>query len=319
MTDLDRRTFLGAAAAGIAVAKAGPTHAETASMTDATTKTHAVDMPAFVDHSHLTVVDLPTTSAFYQKVMGLSVLDTSASGETLGVAGRPLLTLTTGSNAARAPRNAPGLFHTAFLVPNRKELGRWLAHAAHNNVQLTGASDHLVSEAIYLDDPEGNGIEIYRDRDRSEWTYVSDGTVKMATNRLDLQALYDEAPKDGWTQQENGTVIGHIHLQVSDIPEANAFFNGVLGLDIMTSYPGASFFATGKYHHHVAANVWNSRGQPKRQTGMTGLADYTIRFNDKAKLDAAVAKLDELALATTRSGDTVSLIDPWGIGLKLSA
>ena len=317
MTDLDRRTFLGAAAAGIAAGKAGPIRAETAPMTS--TATHAVDMPAFVDHSHLTVIDLPMLSAFYQKVMGLSVLETSASGETLGVAGRPLLTLTTGGNAARAPRNAPGLFHTAFLVPNRKELGRWLAHAAHNNVPLTGASDHLVSEAIYLDDPEGNGIEIYRDRDRSEWTYVPDGTVKMATNRLDLQALYDEAPKDGWTQQENGTVIGHIHLQVSDIPEANAFFNGVLGLDIMARYPGASFFATGKYHHHVAANVWNSRGQPKRQTGMTGLADYTIRFNDKAKLDAAVAKLDELALATTRSGDTVSLVDPGGIGLKLSA
>ena len=317
MTDLDRRTFLGAAAAGIAAGKAGPIRAETAPMTS--TATHAVDMPAFVDHSHLTVIDLPMLSAFYQQAMGLSVLEKAASGETLGVAGRPLLTLTTGGNAARAPRNAPGLFHTAFLVPNRRELGRWLAHAAHNNVPLTGASDHLVSEAIYLDDPEGNGIEIYRDRDRAEWTYVPDGTVKMATHRLDLQALYDEAPKDGWNGQENGTVIGHIHLQVSDIPEADAFFQGVLGLDIMARYPGASFFATGKYHHHVAANVWNSRGQPKRQGGMSGLADYTIRFNDKAKLDAAVQKLDALSIATTRSGDTVSLVDPWGIGLKLAA
>ncbi|MDC7261325.1 VOC family protein [Shinella sp. HY16] len=317
MTDLDRRTFLGAAAAGIAATRAGPSRAETAPMNDM--NSHAIDMPAFVDHSHLTVIDLPMLSAFYQKVMGLSVLDTSASGETLGVAGRPLLTLTTGSNAARAPRNAPGLFHTAFLVPNRRELGRWLAHAAHNNVPLTGASDHLVSEAIYLDDPEGNGIEIYRDRDRAEWTYVPDGKVKMATNRLDLQALYDEAPKDGWTGQENGTAIGHIHLQVSDIPEADAFFRDVLGLDIMASYPGASFFATGKYHHHVAANVWNSRGQPKRQTGMTGLSDYTIRFNDPAKLETALKKLDELSIATTREGDTVSLVDPWGIGLKLSA
>ncbi len=320
MTDLDRRTFLGAAAAGIAASKAGPIRAETASMTDTTSQpSHAVNMPAFVDHSHLTVVDLPMLSAFYQQAMGLTVIEKSASGETLGVAGRPLLTLTTGSNAARAPRNAPGLFHTAFLVPNRKELGRWLAHAAQNNVPLTGASDHLVSEAIYLDDPEGNGIEIYRDRDRAEWSYGPEGTVKMATHRLDLQALYDEAPKDGWTGQENGTVIGHIHLQVSNIPEANAFFHDVLGLDIMTTYPGASFFATGKYHHHVAANVWNSSGQPKRQAGMTGLADYTIRFNDPAKLDGALKKLDDMAIATTRSGDTVSLVDPWGIGLNLSA
>ena len=283
------------------------------------TSTHAVDMPAFVDHSHLTVIDLPMVSSFYQKAMGLSVLEKSASGETLGVAGRPLLTLTTGSNAARAPRNAPGLFHTAFLVPDRKELGRWLAHAAHNNIALTGASDHLVSEAIYLDDPEGNGIEIYRDRDRSEWTYVPDGTVKMATNRLDLQALYDEAPKDEWAGQESGTVIGHLHLQVSDIPQADAFFQGILGLDVMARYPGASFFASGKYHHHVAANVWNSRGKPKRETGMTGLADYTIRFNDPARLETAVKKLDELAIPTTRADGAVSLVDPWGIGLKLSA
>ena len=320
MTDLDRRTFLGAAAGGIAAAGAGASHAETASMTDQTTsQDHAVDMPAFVDHAHLTANDLPMLSAFYQTAMGLSVIEAAPSGETLGVAGRPLLTLTTDRTAARAPRNAPGLFHTAFLVPDRRELARWLAHAAHNGVPLTGASDHLVSEAIYLDDPEGNGIEIYRDRDRSEWTYVPDGTVKMATNRLDLQALYDEAPKDGWQGQADGTAIGHIHLQVSDIPEADAFFRDVLGLDVMARYPGASFFATGKYHHHVAANVWNSRGQPKRHAAMTGLADYTIRFNDPAKLAAAVRKLDEMAIPTTRSGDTVSLVDPWGIGLRLSA
>ncbi len=316
MTDLDRRTFLGAAA-GIAAAQALPVRAENSTMTQPAT--HALDMPAFVDHSHLTVVDLPMVSAFYRKVMGLSVLDGTTSGETLGVAGRPLVTLTTGARAARAPRTAPGLFHTAFLVPSRAELGRWLAHAAHNNVPLTGASDHLVSEAIYLDDPEGNGIEIYRDRDRSEWTYAADGTVKMATQRLDLQALYDEAPKDGFSAQADGTAIGHIHLQVSDIPEADAFFRDVLGLDLMARYPGASFFATGKYHHHVAANVWNSRGQPKRESGMTGLSDYTIRFNDAGKLAAATAKLDEMGIATTRTGDTVSLTDPWGIGLRLAA
>jgi catechol 2,3-dioxygenase len=321
MTELDRRTFLGVAAAGLAGTSAVPSRAETSEMTDSTltASSHAVDMPAFVDHSHLNVIDLPMTAEWYRRVMGLSSIDKSASGETLGVAGRPLLTLTTGSNAARAPHNAPGLFHTAFLVPDRQELGRWLAHVAHNKVPLTGASDHLVSEAIYLDDPEGNGIEIYRDRDRSEWTYVPDGTVKMATNRLDLQALYDEAPKDTWGGQADGTVIGHIHLQVSDIPQADAFFRDILGLDIMARYPGASFFASGKYHHHVAANVWNSRGQPKRNDRMTGLSDYTIRFNDPAKLEAAVKKLEEFEIATTRENGAISLIDPWGIGLRLSA
>ncbi len=117
------------------------------------------------------------------------------SGQTLGVAGRPLLTLTEAKGAAPQPRQAPGLFHTAFLVPDRPALAAWLAHAAHAGVALQGASDHLVSEAIYLADPEGNGIEVYRDRSRADWTYLPDGKVAMATERLDLQALYDEADK----------------------------------------------------------------------------------------------------------------------------
>ncbi|MFD1327563.1 VOC family protein [Mycoplana ramosa] len=280
---------------------------------------HAVNMPAHVDHSHLVVTDLPLTSDWYQKVMGLSVLDKSASGQTLGVGGRPLLTLTTEGNAARASRRTPGLFHNAFLVPSRKELSRWVAHAAHSGVRLTGASDHLVSEAIYLDDPEGNGIEIYRDRGRDEWHYLDDGMVEMATLPLDLQKLYDEAPKDAWTGLSEDSAMGHIHLQVSDIPQADAFFRDVLGLDLMARYPGASFFASGKYHHHIGANVWNSRGAAKREPHMTGLADYTIRFSDAAGLQKAVQKLDELEIATAREAGVVSLIDPWGIGLKLSA
>ncbi|MCZ4089933.1 VOC family protein [Sinorhizobium psoraleae] len=279
---------------------------------------HAVAMPANVDRSHLVVQDLPMVSAWYQRIMGLTPIETGAKGETLGVAGRPLLTLTTESDAAKAPRNAPGLFHTAFLVPDRRELGHWLAHAARNNIRLQGASDHLVSEAIYLADPEGNGIEIYRDRSRSEWNYQPDGMVAMSTLPLDLQALYDEAPKGNWNSLAEGTTIGHIHLQVSDIPQADAFFRDVLGLDLMARYPGASFFASGKYHHHVAANIWNSRGASKRQHNMTGLADYTIRFSDAAKLATALAKLDELEMAVTRQGDVHSLVDPWGIGLKLS-
>ena len=280
---------------------------------------HAANMPAHVDHSHLVVTDLQSTSDWYQKVMGLSVLERSASGHTLGVAGRPLLTLTTDGNAARASRRTPGLFHNAFLLPSRRELSRWLAHIAHGGVRLTGASDHLVSEAIYLDDPEGNGIEVYRDRGRDEWHYLPDGTVEMATLPLDLQKLYDEAPKDAWTGLAEDSAMGHIHLQVSDIPQADAFFRDVLGLDLMARYPGASFFASGKYHHHIGANVWNSRGAAKREPHMTGLSDYTVRFSDAAGLQKAVQKLDELEIPTTRDGSVVSLIDPWGIGLKLSA
>ncbi|MBP1843850.1 catechol 2,3-dioxygenase [Rhizobium petrolearium] len=279
----------------------------------------ALTRPAHVRAAHLIVSDLAAVSDFYRKIIGLQVIEKTPSGEVLGVRGQPLLTLTTGTGVSRAPRNAAGLFHTAFLVPDRQELAHWLAHAAHNNVQLDGASDHLVSEAIYLSDPEGNGIEVYRDRKPEEWTYHPDGTVAMATERLNLQELYNSAPKQSWNGMADGTAIGHIHLQVGDIPEADAFYRDVLGLKIMARYPGASFFATGDYHHHIAANIWNSRGAKAREGNMTGLSDYTVRFNDKAALDSAVAALDAQEIATTKTAEGFSLRDPWGIGLTLAA
>ncbi|CAH0258069.1 Catechol-2,3-dioxygenase [Agrobacterium fabrum] len=144
-------------------------------------KQFALTRPAYVGQAHLVVHDLPRVSDFYQKIIGLSVLEKNPSGEVLGVNGQPLLTLSTSDTAERAPRNAAGLFHTAFLMPSRNDLAHWLAHAAHHNIQLQGASDHLVSEAIYLADPEGNGIEVYRDRSPDEWSYQPDGTVEMAT------------------------------------------------------------------------------------------------------------------------------------------
>lgn len=285
---------------------------------------HPLAMPAFVDHARLVVRDLPLVSSWYQSVMGLSLIERHPSGETLGVAGRPLLTLTTAGTAITAPRNAPGLFHTAYLVPDRPALARWLAHAARHQVPLQGASDHLVSEAIYLADPEGNGIEVYRDRPRADWTTLPDGMVKMATLPLDLQTLYDEGvalsrSQATWGGMEAGTSLGHLHLQVSDLPQANGFFRDVLGLDLISTYPGASFFSTGRYHHHIAANIWNARNAPRRTADMTGLGTYAIRFNDAAALQSALAALDRLEIPTTRNGDTVSLTDPFGIGLTLSA
>lgn len=279
----------------------------------------ALTRPAHVKGAHLIVSDLGRVSSFYQHIIGLRVLERNSSGEILGVAGQPLLTLSTGNNVAAAPRNAAGLFHTAFLVPNRQELAHWLAHAAHNNVRLDGASDHLVSEAIYLSDPEGNGIEIYRDRTPEEWTYHHDGTVEMATERLNLQALYELAPKENWGGMADGTAVGHIHLQVGDLPEADAFYRDVLGLKVMARYPGARFFATGGYHHHIAANIWNSRGAGVRQGNMTGLSDYSIVFNEKEALDRALTALDRQEIAATKAAEGWSLKDPWGIGLTLAA
>ncbi|PDT15283.1 glyoxalase [Rhizobium sp. J15] len=285
-----------------------------------TTETsYALTRPAYIDRSHLIVTDLGLVSGFYQSMLGLKVIEKTASGEVLGAGDLPLLTLTTAKDARIAPRNAAGLFHTAFLMPDRTELARWLRHAAHNNVVLDGASDHLVSEAIYLSDPEGNGIEIYADRPHEQWKFQPDGMVEMATQRLDLQALYDSAPEDRWGGMADGTAIGHLHLQVGDIPQADAFYRDVLGLKLMARYPGASFFASGGYHHHLGANIWNSRGAAARAENMTGLSDYTIRFNDAETLSKAVAKLDELEIKSEKRNGGVFLKDPWGIGLTLSA
>ncbi|WP_082520058.1 VOC family protein [Rhizobium sp. Root1220] len=318
---MDRRKFLGIATGSALAATAGtPSYSRAGAPSMTTTeKSYALTRPAYVDHSHLIVRDLGLVSSFYQSMLGLKVLEKTASGEVLGVDGTPLLTLTTGTDVRAAPRNAAGLFHTAFLMPNRTELARWLRHAANNNVTLDGASDHLVSEAIYLADPEGNGIEIYADRPHEQWKFHQDGQVEMATLRLDLQSLYESAPQDSWNGMADGTAIGHIHLQVGNIPEADTFYRDVLGLKLMARYPGASFFATGDYHHHVAANIWNSRGAGARADGMTGLSDYALRFNDKAALDTAVAKLDELEIKSERRDGGVFLRDPWGIGLTLSA
>lgn len=288
-------------------------------MADTLSPAFALTRPAHVASAHLVVQDLDRVARFYREIIGLSMLESSLSGVVLGVAGAPLLMLSTSTTAQKAPRTAAGLFHNAFLVPDRPALAAWLAHAAHAGVRLDGASDHLVSEAIYLSDPEGNGIEIYRDRQPGEWTYHDDGTVEMATERLDLQALYDSAPKERFDGMADGTALGHIHLQVGDIPQADAFFRDVLGLKVMARYPGASFFATGGYHHHVAANIWNSRGAHIRQAGMTGLSGYRLKFNADSALQAALASLDRQEIATTRTSEGWTLCDPFGIGLTLSA
>lgn len=317
---MNRRHFLGFAMGGMVAATAGtPLAAEAGDPLMTTEPSYALTRPAYIDQSHLVVTDLGLVSGFYQSMLGLKVIEKTTSGEVLGVGGHPLLTLTTAKDAAVAPRNAAGLFHTAFLMPDRTELARWLRHAAHNNVVLDGASDHLVSEAIYLSDPEGNGIEIYADRPHEQWKFHQDGMVEMATQRLDLQALYNSASEDRWDGMAEGTAIGHLHLQVGDIPQADAFYRDVLGLKLMARYPGASFFATGGYHHHLAANIWNSRGATARADNMTGLSDYRIRFNDKATLDAAVSKFDALEINSEKRDGGVFLRDPWGIGLTLSA
>ncbi len=259
--------------------------------------------PLEIAHVVLTVQDLPLVADFYTQLLGLTELSREPGRVALGAGDRLLLDLREDRAARRADPHEAGLFHTAFLMPSRPALGRWLRHVADAGTGLQGASDHLVSEAIYLADPEGNGIEVYADRPRSAW-HAPDGTIRMATERLDLNDLAQAA--DGpWQGAPEGLVVGHVHLQVGAIPEAEAFYAGTLGLPVMARYSSAAFYGSGGYHHHIATNIWNSRGAGSRAFPSTGLTELKL-----------AADASEIAAIRSRGG-AEQMVDPWGTSVTL--
>ncbi len=226
--------------------------------------------PVAVTEVSLTVRDLDRVRSFYEDIIGLRVHDEDASGARLG-AERPFLRLDHDPQAALADPTAPGLFHTAFLLPSRQDLADWVNHAAARGLRLQGASDHVVSEAFYFADPDGNGIEVYADRPVSAWT-DDQGQLAMTTKRLDLSTL---PSAKAWTGAPGDTRIGHVHLQTGDIPDAERFWTN-LGMDVMARYPGGSFFGAGGYHHQIAANTWKSAGRRVQAAPKTGLTAITL-------------------------------------------
>ena len=266
------------------------------------------DAPIDVGHVALVVRDLDKVAAYYRDVIGLEPLSSDGEVRRLGVGSQTLMELRQDKAARlRTPREA-GLFHTAFLLPSHQALADWLGHIARIRAPIQGASDHLVSEAIYLADPEGNGIEVYADRPLESWQHSSEGIV-MSTEYLDLNALLEIADAD-WRGAPQGSVVGHVHLQVGAIPEAETFYTGALGMEVKTRYPGGSFFASGDYHHHVATNIWNSRGAKPLTGGQTGLAEVVLR--------ATPAERDAIAARLGQSGPELSLSDPWNIPLTIT-
>ena len=239
----------------------------------------------------LVVKDLARVSAFYQQAIGLRSIATGAGFERLGTGRATLLELRHQPGAEPQSRRDAGLFHTAFLLPGRKELGQWLSFAAAAGLRLDGAADHLVSEAIYLADPEGNGIEIYCDRKVAAWPR-RDGAIQMASDPLDLEGVMQAAAGQSWSGFPEGGTIGHVHLQVGAIAAADAFYNTLLGFDITCRYPGASFYGSGGYHHQLAGNIWNSRGAAPRRPNTTGLAGFELLTSDPAVIAATAARIE---------------------------
>jgi catechol 2,3-dioxygenase len=268
---------------------------------------------------HLTVSELERSLRYYREAIGLEVLDPADGGARLGAGGQELLVLVE-EPGARPAFGYTGLYHFALLVPERPDLARWLAHAVRDRVPLVGLSDHFVSEAIYLSDPDGHGIEVYWDRPREVW----EGQVgaRMTTMRLDVDSLLAElddpasAPFDGLPA---GTVMGHVHLKVAAITETVAFYRDVLGFGLMAQLgPQAAFFAAGGYHHHLGSNVWESAGAAPPPAGTAGLRHATVVLPDAAERDRVVLGVQQMGHAVDENGGTPLVRDPSGNALVLT-
>jgi len=270
----------------------------------------------------MTVSDLAASRQFYEQAIGLRGTDRDdGTVELAAQDGRPLVVLHGDSAAPRLNRRATGLYHLAILLPTRLDLAFALARLAEARWPLDGASDHLVSEALYLSDPDGNGIEIYRDRPREEWRY-DNGALEMSTLPLDLRNVLGELTGASGPQPTvpAGTTIGHVHLQVADIAEAEAFYNGVLGFDVMVrGYPGALFVSAGGYHHHIGLNTWQSAGSGPPAPGSVGLRTYEVQLPDQGELAAVLGRVRAAGIDTIGVPGGTLVRDPSGNGVLLTA
>jgi catechol 2,3-dioxygenase len=269
----------------------------------------------------LDVADLDRAQDFYERVIGLRPLDRSAELVRLGANGEALVELVGRPGAPKRPPGTTGLFHLAILVPSRVALARALRRVAAAGWRLTGASDHLVSEALYLRDLEGNGIEVYRDRPREQWRYV-DGQLQMDTLPLDLESVLDELrAADSWANgMLPGTRIGHVHLNVADLSAAEDFYAGVLGFEVtVRGYPGALFLSAGGYHHHIGVNTWAGEGAPTPPPGSLGLRWFEIVLPGVPELEEARRRLGAAGIDTHEEGSGLRVADPSGNGVLLRA
>ncbi|MGO9409340.1 MAG: VOC family protein [Spirochaetia bacterium] len=290
-----------------------------------TTNTAAVKTAAHSLHPATTlgsvtirVADAARSVRFYQEALGF--VPVSAGMPALGASGgdgSPIVILKE-TPGARPARHASGLYHFAVLVPTRPALGRVLRRLAKAEVRI-GEADHLVSEALYLSDPDGNGIEVYRDRPRDQWRW-EDGTVKMATEPLDLGDLL----RDGENEAEApdalpaGTRIGHVHLQVSDVRKAVEFYHGILGFDIVSAWQGAAFVSAGGYHHHLGLNSWSSRGAPPAPPGSSGLESFVIKAPNAKEQGRLSGWLKDAGVEAALADGVLRFRDPWNIGVEVT-
>lgn len=265
----------------------------------------------------LKVRDLEKLIQFYTETIGLKILTRSDSAVQLTADGiKPLLTLEGNPMLEQRPVRSAGLYHLALLVPTRKDLANVLQHFIQTDTRLVGASNHKFSEAIYLQDPENNGIEVYRDVDRKDWVRDEKGKLPAVSEPLDVQGLLDEADNNKWNGLPEKTVMGHVHLNVTNIHEAEEFYINVLGFEEQTRMAHhALFISAGGYHHHIALNIWNGPNAIPSPIDATGLLHYEIVVPSAEVLDDFKNSLQQHNIAFIDESNRIFVKDPAGNGI----
>jgi len=266
---------------------------------------------------HLQVSDLQQSLSYYEQVLGLASRHITNESAILSADAeeKPLVTLHTRSGIIPARRGAFGLFHFAILLPDRAALGRFAAHLTSFDLKI-GTADHLVSEALYLSDPDGLGIEVYADRPRTTWRH-HDRELAMTTDPLDIESVIAAGGGELWTGAPRGTTMGHVHLHVGSLAEAEAFYHRVLGLDkTVWNYPGALFLSAGGYHHHLGTNVWSQGPAPSEDQAQ--LLEWELLVPTGDDVAAVSQSLDVAGYRAQHAAKTLVATDPWGTRVRVT-
>jgi catechol 2,3-dioxygenase len=262
----------------------------------------------------LTVRDLDRVADFYRDIVGLTIYARDRDGARLGAGGDRLLELARDGAAVPDDRRTAGLHHTAFLLPDRTGLARFLRHARQSRLPFKRVSHHAVTEALYFDDPEGNEVECCVDTPRETWRWTGD-QLEITSEPLDLPGL--AAADDGAPYRAEGLRIGHIHLRVGDVAAAERFYAGPIGFAVTCRRTGAAFLSTGRYHHHLAVNTWQSAGAGAREARSAGLGWFAIAADRAETLAAARERLEQAGALLRCIDGGVETVDPWGMRVRL--
>ncbi|NRD77095.1 VOC family protein [Bacillus sp. BRMEA1] len=274
---------------------------------------------SFVGNVELKVQNLKRSLAFYQDVIGFKILEESERIAHLTVDGKTtLVSMEQPENVIPKQRRTTGLYHFALLLPTRADLGKILKHFIQIGYPLQGASDHLVSEAIYLADPDGNGIEIYVDRDSSQWDWQNNEVV-MSTEPLNVESVLADGQGESWEGLPAGTLMGHIHLHVSELKRTEEFYIKGLGFEVVSRYgTQALFISSGKYHHHIGLNTWNGIGAPKPSENSVGLQSFTLILPSEEARMNIVTNLKNIGAIVTEENGSFASTDPSGNRIYLN-